>query len=543
MKELKGTLRLTRLALRRDRVKLPIVIASVALMTLMFLAAVKELFAGGDEAARNLLSHLAANPVMRLFGLPTGSEMGNFFMLRTFTFIAIVVALVSTFTAIRHTRQNEEKGRTELIGSNPVGRHASLTAAIMVVVGTNAAIVLVAGLCLIGGGLPAAGVWAMALGWGAIGITFGAIAAVCGQLTKTSGSANSLAAATVGVAFLLAGIGSVLGSLRPDGFMVDPVWVTWLSPIGWGQLIYPFADENWWMLAVFAGFIITAVAVALFLTTKRDIGAGMLQSRQGRATAGRSLLSPGGLTWRLNRGVFFGWLIGLALLGMVYGAVAGGVEELFAQAEGVAELFTASTGTEEIITAYLGTIMGILGLFTLGYAIQITLRLRSEENRALEVLLSVPTSRVKWLLVNFAFVAVSAAAILVFAGLGAGLTAQLTVAGEMDIFWPLIAGGLVQLPAILLIAAFVAAVFGLWPRLSHGLAWPVLAISVLLGPIFSAMLNVPDWLLNVSPLSHTPAVPPTANIEALPLAILTGIAAVLLAVALVAFRRRDVTTS
>lgn len=543
MKAFKGTLQLVKLALRRDRIKLPVAIASIVLIIFMFIAAIKELFAEGEAATRELLTLLAVNPVMRLFGLPTGSEMGDFFMLRTFTFIAIAIALVSTFTVIRHTRQNEEKGRTELVGSNVVGRHASLAAAMVVVAGVNVVIAVLAFLSLLSADLPAEGAWAMAVGWGAIGITFGAIAAVCAQLTKTSGSANGIAAASVGVSFLFAGIGSVLGTLQPSGFQVDPAWTTWLSPIGWGQLIYPFAGENWWMLAVFAGFVTLAIGLALLLTTKRDVGGSLLPPRSGKASAKRSLLSVGGLTWRLNRGVFFGWLAGITLLGAVYGAVAGGVEDLFAQAEGVAELFVASTGEDNIILAYLGTTMGVLGIFALAYAVQVSLRLRAEENRGLEALLSTSTNRIKWVLLNFAFIALSTTIILLFAGLGAGIAALLTLTSEVSIFWPVIVGALVQLPAVLVLCGFVVMVFGLWPRLSHALAWTALGVSILLGPIFSALLNVPEWLNNISPLTHTPAVPPTDNLEILPLAALSATAIFLLAISLVAFRRRDITTS
>ena len=48
-------------------------------------------------------------------------------------FGAAFVALMSMFFVGRHTRGEEQSGRSELIGAAPVGRYAPLTAALIVV--------------------------------------------------------------------------------------------------------------------------------------------------------------------------------------------------------------------------------------------------------------------------------------------------------------------------------------------------------------------------------------------------------------------------
>ena len=50
-------------------------------------------------------------------------------------FGAAFVALMSMFIVGRHTRAEEQNGRSELIGAAPVGRFAPVTAALIVVVG------------------------------------------------------------------------------------------------------------------------------------------------------------------------------------------------------------------------------------------------------------------------------------------------------------------------------------------------------------------------------------------------------------------------
>ena len=48
-------------------------------------------------------------------------------------FGAAFVALMSMFIVGRHTRAEEQNGRSELIGAAPVGRFAPVTAALIVV--------------------------------------------------------------------------------------------------------------------------------------------------------------------------------------------------------------------------------------------------------------------------------------------------------------------------------------------------------------------------------------------------------------------------
>lgn len=538
MKELTGTWRLVRLALRRDRFKLSIAILAVALLMPMFVVGISEIFATEEEMYQGI-SFLAANPAMRLFGLPTGGEMGHLLMLRTYTMIAGIVALISTFTVVRHTRQNEELGRFELIGASVVGRHAGLVAALVVAVVANMVMTLLLWLGMLWGGLPVESSLLTALAIGGAGLAFSGMAAVFAQFTQTSRNANGFSSAGIGAAFLLAGVGSAMGTLQPNGVAVEPAWPTWLSPFGWGQMTQPFAQENWWVLIIFGTFFLFTVTLSVILSSKRDIGMGMLPARLGNPKAKSGLLSLMGLTWRLQRGVFLGWFTAITALAVIYGVVANDVEDLLAQAGGIAEVFIASTGSTEIMLAYLGSIVNILGITAIAYGVQSMLRVRSEEVRALEFLLSLKVSRVKWLLVQILFVLLSTTAILVTSGLVVAVTVALVGVEIEGMLGQLIAGALVQLPAIFLFTSVVVAVFALMPRWVTAVSWAVVLVSILLGPMFAALLNLPEEVANISPLSHTPSVPPVENIETLPLLVLTLISFMLFAIGIVAYRRRD----
>ena len=51
----------------------------------------------------------------------------------------LLIAVAVILTVIRHTRADEETGRTELIDSTAVGRYASLTAALLLSFGASIA--------------------------------------------------------------------------------------------------------------------------------------------------------------------------------------------------------------------------------------------------------------------------------------------------------------------------------------------------------------------------------------------------------------------
>src|SRR5205823_1510149 len=131
--------------------------------------------------------------------------------------LAVLAALMSTFAVVRHTRQSEETGRAELIGAGVVGRHAGLTAALIVTVGADVVLAVLLGLALLAAGQPAAGSFTAGAAVAAVGIAFAGVAAVTTQLTSSTRGASGLAAAVLGGAFLTSGIGNVAGHVDPSG--------------------------------------------------------------------------------------------------------------------------------------------------------------------------------------------------------------------------------------------------------------------------------------------------------------------------------------
>ena len=208
-----GTIRLARLALRRDRITLPAWILGMA----AFLAATTAMFEDNYSKHPQLLEPdtriVTDNPGMRVLGLVTGSSVGGYTMHRDALTLAVLAAVMSILAVVRHTRQAEELGREEMLRAGVVGRYASLAAAVIVAVVANLVLAVLLGLGMVVAGQPAAGSLVAGTSIALVGVAFTGVAAVTSQLASTSRGAIGLAGAGLGVAFMLAALGNMLGTV------------------------------------------------------------------------------------------------------------------------------------------------------------------------------------------------------------------------------------------------------------------------------------------------------------------------------------------
>ncbi|MGH8824867.1 MAG: ABC transporter permease [Jiangellaceae bacterium] len=533
-----GTRRLVRLALRRDRVQLSIWILALLLTLAVTVSSIVELYPGDEERFALTVSSAHSPVTLMTAGLVSGDSLGATAMTQGYLVIAIGAALMSTLCVVRHTRQNEETGRSELIGSAVVGRHASLTAALVVAVGANVVLGLLSTLVLVGQDLPVAGSIGSGAALAAVGVAFAAIAAVTAQVAETSRGANGMAAAAIGLAFLLRAIGDVSGKVVDGGLTVISAWPSWLSPIGWGQQFRPYDDDNWWVFGLFVVALAGLVATAFALTVRRDVGAGLRQVQPGAPSAAPGLLSPLGLAWRLQRGVLLGWAVGIAVLGGTYGAVGDEIGELIGDSEEMAAFLEQLGGAGNLTDAYFAATLSIAGLAAAAYAIQALLRMRSEEaGGRVESLLATSVSRARWMWSHIAIAILGTIVLIALMGLSAGVAYGLVVGDMAEQVSTLVAAALVQVPAALALAGLAVAIFGLLPNRAVALSWAGLAACFLMGQL-GAILDLPQAVLNLSPFTHVPAAP-ADDVTALPLLVLLLVAVAFTAAGIASFRRRD----
>lgn len=533
---------LFRAQLRRDRWQLLYWILGNGLFAMAGTAALAQEF--GSVAERAAILRLASgNPaLLAIRGIPAGASAGATVYFEVFTYLALVAALMSTFVTVRHSRGDEEAGRTELIGSTPVGRSSALAATLLLGVLANVAmaILVTAGFGVMG--LPIGGAVLAGLATGAAGLAFCGVAALAAQLARTSRAANTIAGGLVGVAFLLRALGDALGTKSADGLEVTSAWPSWLSPIGWSQQVRAWGpDESPLPLLLSMALAVVTGAVAVGLVRRRDLGSGLVGERPGRATAGRTLRGSFGLAWRLQRNGVVGWAVGGVLLGLFAGGLADPAIAAVKDNSGLAAAVQGLVGggTAGLFDTFVAAIMAFLGILAAGAAIQAVLRARSEEVEGhSELLLSGPVGKARALLDSILVALLSIVAVLLAGGLAAGLT--FIAVGHPDRFGSSLAAAFVQLPAALVFVAAAALAFALLPRLTVGLGWGLLALGFVLGQ-FGGLLKVPDWLRDVSPFTHTPVVPGN-DVDWTPLLVMATISIVVAAVSILLARRRDLVT-
>jgi len=354
---------------------------------------------------------------------------------------------------------------------------------------------------------------------------FAGVGAVAAQISGGARGARTLAILVLGLSYVLRMAGDV-SALGGGGLE----WLAWLSPFGWGHRAFPFGADDWWPVALGVLCAVLTAAGAGYLRTRRDLGGGLLAGRLGPASAAASLRSPIALAWRLHRGLLVGWTAGFAALGMIFGAVAGSVAALAEDSAGVGDVFARIGGTSAVLDGYFATVAPICGVIAACYAVQAALRLRDEEQAGhAEAILSTDVSRFAWAGSHLVFALTGPAVALLAEGLLAGL-----VHGDVA---PMVNAAVVQIPAVWVLAGLAMLLIGVLPRLAS-LAWAAIAGCLALmmaGPL----LELDQWVLDVSPFAHVPRLPAVA-FTGVPLLVLTVIAAVLGGAGLIALRRRDV---
>jgi ABC-2 type transport system permease protein len=530
-----GTGELIRLAVRRDRIGLAasvyVIIAGVAGTAYTL----KRLYP--TAAGRAALAATAGrNPAFRfLYGRLDGSSLGSITTWRYGVWAGIFAALLVIFVVIRHTRSDEAAGRLELTGSAVMGRQAALVAALVTAAAPIVAVTALLCALLPLAGLPAVGSAALALGIGCCGLAFAGITAVTAQLSSTARGARGLALAVLAVAFMLRAVGDSIPQAGASG----PSWLSWLSPLGWIQLAQPFAAQRWWVLGLPLAVAAVGTGLAFAIAARRDLGAGLLPGRPGRATASAFLHNVSSLAWRLDRAALLGWAAGYAVLFGVCGAAAKGIGQLFGTSSALEHEFARLGGQSALTDAYLASLMLLAGLAAGGYAISVILGMRAEETAdQAGLVLATATGRVRWAFSHIAVAVAGTALLLAVAGVTAGLGYGLRIGSAGTQVARMTEAGLAQLPSALVLGGVAVAACGLLPRVAVPVAWSALGLVVLIN-LFGQPLQLSRWVLDISPFTHAPRLP-GGTVTAAPLLWLCALALAASIAGLVGLRRRDI---
>lgn len=487
-----------------------------------------------DPARAGLvIAGLSDNPTMRAMLGPPFSlvEPGGFTVWRVGTFVATVSGVMAILGTLRLTRADEESGRIELVRSGVVGRHAPLAGAVLVNLGACALLGVLVVVGMVGVGTDAVGSVAFGLGLAATAAVFTGVGAVAGQLTSSARTARGMALGVLGVAYLLRALA--------DGVAADsPVrGLRWLSPVEWMALTRPYAQERWWVLLLPTALAGALVLLAVRLEARRDHGSGMWPARPGPPRGAPLLSSPTGLAWRLQRGTVLGWTAGLTVFSVLIGSLTPSFASMFSDVPRLESIMRRmGAGAQELTEGFYVAMLSLVVLVAAALGLQLLGRLHQEEiaGRA-DVVLATAVRRTGFAASHLLLALTVPTALMVMCG---ALIALPQAAADADwaVVGEVVAGAAVLVPGVWLVVGLGVLVHGWLPHLGW-LPWLVVGWSLIVTWI-GALLNLPDWLLELTPFAQLPQLP-VEPMGWTPVLVTAALAAALLPLGLTGYRRRD----
>lgn len=421
---------------------------------------------------------------------------------------AVILAILNVILVISHTRKEEDSGRLELIRAGAIGRFAPLAAVFIKIIGANLLGGIAMMLAFIAVSFPVAGAFAAGMSI-ALSVCFiAALTAVLAQIAPNARLARGLSFGAIAI-FVI--INVVANS-------VDSYSLLMWTPFGWCAYARPYADENWLFFLFAIPINALMIILAFTLMEHRDINSGYLREMKSRSVGRRNFKSPFALSWRLQKGTLFVWLIAYTLMGLVIGSLVPTINEMFAGTTFAPELSAILGGPGR---AFLAILSYILTQVVTAFAIMTILRYREEESLIRsEMVLSAPISRINYITGPILISYLGSAAAIVLFGLFTG-----------DFI-----SSISRIPAVWITVSITMLFYGIAPRVAAPIGWGFFGI-VLAIEFMWEMRFVGNGVFRLSPFSW---VYPGTNVSLLTIILMILVSAVLTGIGLVGFTRRNI---
>ena len=333
----------------------------------------------------------AGNDAVRLFyGKPYDLlSTGGFAAWRVGGMLSIFAGAWGLLAAVRALRAEEEAGRAEIVLAGAVGRLGAYGAA-LAAIGVGTAILWLGGfLGLVLGGLDTAGSAYLALAMVAVVPVFVGVGALASQLSPTRRQATELASTVLVLAFVLRTVADTSDTLQ---------WLRWATPLGWVEELRAYAAPQPLVLLAPFGASIVLLVLAGALAQSRDIGTGLLPSRDRTPARLALLSSPTLQALRGERSSLLAWLLGSGAFAFIVGVISPAISTAGVSGAMLRELrkmgaVSITTPSGYISFCFLFFVLA-LSLFACS---QLAATRAAEAEEQLETLLSLPVSRRGWL--------------------------------------------------------------------------------------------------------------------------------------------------
>jgi len=481
-------------------------------------------------ADRIMFAHsFAGNDAIRLFyGFPYDPvTIGGYSAWRVGGTLAIAAAVFGVLAAVRALRAEEDAGRMELILAGVIPRRTAFLASMAAIAGGVSILWLAMSAGYVAGGLSVGGSAYLALATVSVAAVFVGVGAVVSQLAPTRRIALELGTALVAVFLLLRVIADTVTGAG---------WVRWTTPLGWAEELRPFTGAQPLVL------VLPVLATALLLlaagriSATRDLGNGILPSRDTAAPRLGLLSTPTAQALRTERGSLIIWTGCVAAFSVILGMIAPSISTAGISSGVSREI--AKLGAGSILTPT-GYVAFVFIFFILAVCLfvcaQVSAARQEEADEQLETMLALPVGRTGWLGGRVLLAAAGAVTLSLTAGLvtWAGAASQGVNVPLSD----MLEAAANCLPIALLFLGIAVLAYAAVPRASTGIAYGLVTIAFL-WYLVGAVTRVPKWLVDATPFARIGFVP-TQPFRVVAAIVMVAIGMLAIGAGLALFRRRD----
>ena len=484
----------------------------------------------GSEEELQALSEMVGVPAFEaLAGRYVAPHTVEGLTLSRWGMFGILAAVWGMSAAARLLRGAEEEGKLEPLRAGAISPRTLLASALAALFTTHLAFMVAIGVGHTAGGMDAATSWATGGAIALLTASFATGAALTSQLAASRRRAVAIVGAALGVTLGIRVLAA--GSATPD-------WLWWATPFGWIGFLHE-VDQARGRVFLGFGLLLAVLLAAAFATAHRDLHAGVIGGEsQAARHPQRRVGGQVGLAIHLTTAPARTWGLIIGLLALVFGLLARDFAEaaaaLPATVAVVEQMGIVGLDTPAGVVAW--TLSMFAGLLLAVFAAGQVVAIREEEATwRIEHLLARPVGRLRWLVTRVLTAAAAIVAIALFGGIVVWIA---TVMVDVPITFVdgLLAGANVT-PVALLILGVGIGLFGLLPRAVAPLTYG-LVIGTFMLDFVGGLLDLPTWVLELSPFRHLASVPAVdMNVSAA--LVMVGIGIVAATIGVLAFQHRD----
>lgn len=524
---------LTRFNLRRDW--FVILVWLVILGGLMASVAFKfnDLY-GSKDSISSIVTALKMPAMVSLFGTFVAKApytTADIFASEMMVFMALFMAVMNIYFAVRNTRGEESNGMLELLRAHAIGKQSPLLAATIELFLIN----LLMGLFYFGGlqisgmhGMTVTGNLLIGAGLVTVGFMFGSAALLMAQISDNPRGATMLSYLFLGVTYLVRMITDVQNA--------D---LTWWSPFGWVKKLSIYHENNWSPILLIAALTVVLLLLTFYASRHRDVDAGLLATRGGRKRASVFLTGPFSLVMRLDRLSLIVWVLAVIVLGISYGSIFGTVGDIMKTNPLMGKLMGATAvdaANRAIVLKFATLLMIVFAVLVTVPSMRTLLRINGDERKGwLEQIHAKAISR-GHIFSSYVAVALIIGTLSMFAAVFGLWLANKSVMDNPLSFARLFRGFIGYLPALYVTLGISIVIIGWLPRFQT-VIW-ALPVYGLISLYFGNLLNLPNWAENLTPYGWINQVPVKA-VDWSQVWILLGVAVILFVIGFVGYKRRD----